>query len=66
MPIYEFKCENCDHCFEKLVFKGDEKFVTCPECYGTQVEKKMSASRLIGSGFGAGSVCGTGPSGGFS
>ena len=65
MPIYEFKCENCGHDFEKLVFKGDEKFVTCPECGGKKIEKLMSTSSFIGSGLG--SVCSAGGStGGFS
>jgi putative FmdB family regulatory protein len=66
MPIYEFQCETCDHCFEKLVFKGDEKNVVCPECGGTQVKKMMSSSCFIGSGLDAGSTCGAGSGGGFS
>jgi putative FmdB family regulatory protein len=61
MPIYEFKCEACDHQFEKLVFKGDEKFITCPECGGKDLEKMMSTANAIGAGLGA--AC---SSGGFS
>jgi len=64
MPIYEFKCEACDHCFEKLVFKGDETIVTCPECGEKNLEKMMSTSSFIGYGLGA--TCGAGSSGGFS
>ena len=63
MPIYEFKCKNCDHCFEKLVFKGDEKYITCPECGAAQVEKLMSTASFIGAGLGSPGACG---SGGFS
>lgn len=64
MPIYEFKCETCEHCFEKLFFEGDEKYVACPECGGKKLTKMMSTSSFIGSGLG--SACGPGSSGGFS
>lgn len=64
MPIYEFKCEACDCCFEKLVFRGDEKYVACPECGGTRLQKLMSTAGFIGSGLGT--ACGAGSSGGFS
>ncbi len=40
MPIYEYKCGQCDHVFEKLVFGRDE--VTCVKC-GSNVERLMSA-----------------------
>jgi putative FmdB family regulatory protein len=58
MPIYEFECKTCDHQFEKLVFKGDEKFITCPECDGKDLEKMMSTANAIGAGLG--SACGAG------
>jgi putative FmdB family regulatory protein len=64
MPIYEFKCEDCKHCFEKLVFRGDEKYIVCPECGGEKTQKMMSTSSFIGSGLG--SACAAGSSGGFS
>ncbi|MEE9609889.1 MAG: zinc ribbon domain-containing protein [Desulfatiglandales bacterium] len=41
MPVYEYKCEKCDHIFEKLLFHEDEK-VLCPKCAGG-VQKLMSA-----------------------
>ncbi|MBW2167239.1 MAG: zinc ribbon domain-containing protein, partial [Deltaproteobacteria bacterium] len=25
MPMYEYKCENCNHIFEKLVFTSDNE-----------------------------------------
>jgi len=41
MPIYEFKCGDCSHEFERLVFKRDEE-VSCPKCNGQKVSKLMS------------------------
>ncbi len=38
MPIYEYKCEKCESCFEKLVFTGDKEPVECPECGTKQVK----------------------------
>ena len=64
MPIFEFKCEDCNHCFEKLFFRGDEKHIVCPECGGKKVQKVMSTSNFIGSGLGV--ACGAGPGNGFS
>jgi len=63
MPIYEYQCENCDHCFEKLVFASDDELPTCPECTGKKVKKLVSCSSFIGSS-GLGSC--TGATGGFS
>ncbi|MBT8357040.1 MAG: zinc ribbon domain-containing protein, partial [Desulfobacterales bacterium] len=37
MPIYEYKCEKCDCCFEKLVFGSDKEPVSCPECEARDV-----------------------------
>ncbi len=41
MPIYEFKCEDCCHEFERLVFGRDE-VVECPKCRGKDVHRLMS------------------------
>ncbi len=42
MPIYEFKCEDCDEEFEALVFRSDET-VPCPGCKGGHIKRLMSA-----------------------
>ncbi|MEI7450100.1 MAG: zinc ribbon domain-containing protein [Desulfomonile sp.] len=47
MPIYEYKCCNCDDSFEKLVFGRDE--VVCPSC-GGPVEKMMSCCNFKSAG----------------
>lgn len=63
MPIYEYQCECCNHCFEKIVFRYDDKEVVCPECCTNQVKKLVSSTSCIGSAESRG--CSTSPSGGF-
>jgi len=43
MPLYEYKCEKCEHVFERLVF-GDDP-VDCPQC-GGGVHKILSAFNI--------------------
>ncbi len=40
MPIYTYHCANCGADFEKLVRNGTA--VTCPECEGKKLERRMS------------------------
>lgn len=65
MPIYEYKCEKCNHSFERLVFKSDNQDIDCPKCGDIKkVKKLLSPGRLMsGSGFGS---CGPSASRGFS
>ena len=55
MPIYEFKCENCGHQFESLVFLSDTTDPTCPECHTGKVTKLMSAGSVRPKGIPSGS-----------
>jgi len=64
MPIYEYKCKACGHCFEKLVFAGDEQAVECPDCGAARVEKQMSCTSFMNSGVGK--ACSSGTTSGFS
>ncbi len=64
MPIYEYKCESCEKCFEKLVFAGDKDPVECPDCGTRQVKKLMSSSSFMDSGISR--ACSSGASSGFS
>ena len=48
MPIYEYQCECCNQCFEKLVFAGDDEETICPNCCDTKVKRLMSAASCIG------------------
>ncbi len=49
MPIYEYLCRGCGAEFEAWVRKPDEK-PACPECNGSELERKLSLPRLHTSG----------------
>jgi len=49
MPIYEYKCLNCEEEFETLVFGSSEK-VSCPHCQGDKLERVLSACGFKSSG----------------
>lgn len=51
VPIYEFKCSQCDHLFEKLC-KMSEKddSVKCTEC-GSIAKKQLSLFQSQGKGI---------------
>jgi putative FmdB family regulatory protein len=40
MPIFEYRCSNCDHRFETLV-RGTET-PTCPSCDGAELVRQLS------------------------
>jgi putative FmdB family regulatory protein len=40
MPIYDYRCDECLHCFEVLV-RGKQK-VACPQCASARLEKLLS------------------------
>ena len=43
MPIYEYKCTNCDNSFELIRSINDEdKNLKCPECSSSEVQKILS------------------------
>ena len=52
MPIYEFRCVSCNHCFELLsVSKNDTLEMKCPKCKSEEVERVLSCvSYVVGSG----------------
>lgn len=64
MPIYEYKCEKCDHSFEKLVFVSDDEDVVCPMCGTGQVKRILSSTSFIG--ISGGNSCSAGAPQGFS
>jgi len=60
MPIYEFKCKNCNNIFEFLCFRSDDKKqAVCPSCGHKETEIMLS----VFSSKGSSSNCA--PSGGF-
>ena len=65
MPIYEFKCNKCDHKFEAMRLSSDGfKDVKCPKCGGKQVTKEMSSFAKPAAPVSAPPCGGTPPMGG--
>ncbi len=53
MPIYEYKCSNCNKKHEKLHKSYDELLLKCPNCNLLTLKKLVSASKfkLKGTGW---------------
>lgn len=53
MPIYEYRCESCEHKLEKLQKMSEGDLVDCPECEQPSLKRLVSAPsfRLSGSGW---------------
>jgi putative FmdB family regulatory protein len=45
MPIYEYRCRNCETKFEALV--GRDQSVTCPQCGSDALDKLLSAPFVL-------------------
>jgi putative FmdB family regulatory protein len=56
MPMYEYRCETCEHSFEALVFGDDD--VSCPECEGEKLERLLSLPGLAQAQTASGGGCG--------
>ena len=65
MPIFEYRCKQCDREFELLIWsKGDGEDVECPQCSSREVERTLSCfSTAKGLGSLSASNCGTSSSG---
>ncbi len=42
MPIFEFKCLECEEFFEVIVMGSDEKEVDCPKCKSKEFQRVVS------------------------
>jgi len=53
MPLYEYRCDACEHEFEALQKMNDEPLLHCPACDEAQLRKLVSAVgfRLKGDGW---------------
>jgi len=53
VPIYEYRCESCEHRLEKLQKMSEGDLVDCPECKNPALKRLVSAAafRLKGSGW---------------
>lgn len=52
MPIFEYRCEQCDTVFERLTFSGDKDTPECPKCKSKEVTRLMSACSFMGTSIG--------------
>jgi putative FmdB family regulatory protein len=50
MPIYEYRCEPCDHEFEALIRGGE--VAHCPKCDSIDVAKRFSVPAAAQAGGG--------------
>ena len=44
MPIYEYECTRCGHCFERIMKAGEDD-PDCPACGGKKTKKRIAAFR---------------------
>tara|TARA_B100000212_G_scaffold118632_1_gene88633 strand:- start:238 stop:528 length:291 start_codon:yes stop_codon:yes gene_type:complete len=53
MPIYDYKCSDCEHQIEVIQKINDKPMIVCPECSKRSLKKLVSAPsfRLKGSGW---------------
>lgn len=53
MPIYEYRCQSCNHELEALQKMSDPELRDCPHCGQPQLQKLISAAafRLKGGGW---------------
>ena len=53
MPIYDYKCSNCDYKLEVIQKISDKPKVVCPKCNKKSLKKLISAPsfRLKGGGW---------------
>ena len=55
MPIYEYQCNHCCHCFESLTLSSNDPAPECPECHGSDVKKLISCGVVRAQGIPTGS-----------
>ena len=44
MPTYAYKCDECNHQFEKIQKMSDEPLKLCPSCNNEKLKKIITAS----------------------
>jgi putative FmdB family regulatory protein len=55
MPIFEYRCEECDCIFEHLVLNDKDAEPKCPTCCGKRTKRLMSAASFRPAGIPKGS-----------
>jgi putative FmdB family regulatory protein len=64
MPVYEYRCEECDERFELFVRSmTKQNTFTCPECGSQRIRKNVSLFGIASTGGSVTSTasCGPGP-----
>ena len=48
MPMYDYRCKNCDEVFEELVFSSTtpDKEIKCPKCGQNKSDRLFSAPMI--------------------
>ena len=55
MPIYEYKCNQCVHCFELIrPITASDVDIKCPACGGEKPQRTISTFSTGSSDFGGG------------
>ncbi len=52
MPVYVYRCANCEHEFEKIQKFSDDPIKVCPECDQEKVKKVITPAGIIFKGSG--------------
>lgn len=42
MPIYEYKCNDCENDFEQVSASHDRDHVKCPKCHSSNIKRLIS------------------------
>ena len=61
MPLFEYRCQDCDHGFELLVRESTP--LECPACRGDHLERQLSVFAVGADGRSAARPLATGPCG---
>jgi putative FmdB family regulatory protein len=62
MPIYEYRCEECDELFEIFVRSFSQQTrLTCPKCGSQRVKKAVSLFGVGGTDSSVRGSCTSGP-----
>ena len=48
MPIYDYKCDGCQHRFERTHAMSAEPVRVCPECGAEKVRKLLTTGGVVG------------------
>ena len=56
MPMYDYRCKNCDEVFEELVFTSEtpDEDIICPKCGENKSERLLSAPMISTGGSNSG------------